>query len=220
MSQSQPRFELIEVGGFIAAIEGMRYPTKSVGDSEILNFNDRKCAGFNLGPRDTKLAADLIAKGPVHSKFCRGITAWFRINMPIAIWSELDTYTIGTAPISSESTMYTLIKECGNITEDMFVDGTSKSTIEGFKKLVEEFTLEYGTRKDIPINKIKYALPGGWLQKRNRAFSYQCLKNMHRDRINHRMPEWTIICKSIEQLPYFKELILGEISDDKSARDM
>jgi len=125
----------------------------------------------------------------------------------------LDTYIVGVDMISSESTMYTLIKECGNITEDMFVDGTSKSTIEYFKKQVDEFTLEYGSRKEIPIDKIKYALPGGWLQKRNRGFSYQCLASMYRDRKDHRLNIWPeVICKSIEQLPYFKELILG-VSD-------
>ena len=204
-------FSLIEVGGFIASIEGMRFPTKSVGDS-LINpcCFDRTTSSLRLGPKDIKLACRLIQQGPVHSKFRRGIQAWFFIRQPIAIWSELDTYTIGTSPISSESTMYTLIKECGNITEDMFVDGTSKSTIESFKKLVEEFTFEYGSRKDIPINKIKYALPGGWLQARNRAFSYECLASMYKSRLGHRMPEWKIICNSIEQLPYFKQLILGE----------
>ena len=204
-------FELIEVGGFIAAIEGMRYPTKSVGDSGTYSCREPQDPGIQLGPKDLALACRLIKQGPVHSKFRRAIKAWFRINMPIAMWSEIDTYIIGVDMVSSESTMYTLIKECGNITEDMFVDGASKSTIEGFKKLVDEFTLEYGSRKDLPINIVKYALPGGWLQKRNRGFSYECLANMYKYRLGHRMPEWAIICNSIEQLPYFKELILGEV---------
>lgn len=212
---SAASFELIETGGFIAAIEGMRYPTKSTCDSTFDShiYLARTCkeARIDLGPKDAKLAASLIKKGPVHAKFQRGITAWFRINMPICIWSELDTYTVGVDMISSESTMYTLIKECGEITDDMFVDGTSQSTINAFRKQIIEFVEQYGSRTEIPIDILKYSLPAGWLQKRNRGFSYQCLAAMYRDRKDHRMPEWrNIICKSIEQLPYFKELILGE----------
>lgn len=202
-------FELIEVGGFKASIEGMRYPTKSnhKSDSHFSCLND---GGMFIGPKDIKLATGLIKKGSVHCKFRRGCKAWFRINMPLAIWSELDTYSVGCDMISSESTMYTLIKECANVNEDMFVDGTSQSTINAFRDYVDELTEKYGSRKDIPIDIVKYALPSGWMQKRNRGFSYECLASMYRDRLDHRMPQWQIICKSISELPYFKELILGE----------
>lgn len=214
MSQSQPRFELIEVGGFIAAIEGMRYPTKSIGDSKFIpysyNLSPQK-SWLDLGPKDKLLAASLIAKGPVHSKFRRGIKAWFRINMPCAIWPELDTYVVGVDMISSESTMYTLRKEVVEITDDMFVDGTPYTVIDNFRHFVRDKIKEYGSSKDIPVEILKYALPAGWMQKRNRGFSYECLASMYRDRKDHRMPEWRdVICKSIEQLPYFNELIIGK----------
>lgn len=38
-------------------------------------------------------------------------------------------------------------------------------------------------------------------------FSYQCLRNIWRQRRNHRLPEWHDICKWIESLPMAKELI-------------
>ena len=200
---SKTCFELIEVGGFIAAIEGMRYPTKSVGDTDFCTIE--------LGPKDAKLAASLIAQGPVHAKFQRGITAWFRINMPRSIWAELDTYSVGVDMISSESTMYTLLKECKDITADMFVDYMPEWAISDFKDNVEFLEDQYGSRQNIPIEVLKAILPEGWMQKRNRGFSYQCLASMHRDRKDHRMPEWReVICPAIEKLPYFKELILGE----------
>lgn len=207
-----PEFKLIEVAGFVASIEGMRFPLKSKGDSEFLSTRTLRTPGAILGESDLRLATSLIKKGPVHSKFRRGIKAWFHINMPLCIWSELDTYTVGVDPISSESTMFTLIKECGDITSDMFVDGAADSIIEGFKTQVADFTEKYGSRKDIPIDQIKYALPSGWMQARNRAFSYEALASMHHYRKNHRMPEWReVICPAIEKLPYFKELILGEL---------
>lgn len=206
-------FKLIEVGGFVAAIEGMRFPTKSVGDSYVHEVHGLTTPGLELGQKDTKLAAGLIAKGPVHAKFQRGITAWFHINMPRSIWSELDTYSVGVDMISSESTMYTLLKESAAITDDMFVDYTPRWLIQQFRENIERLVTQYGSRKDIPINILKSMLPDGWLQARNRGFSYQCLASMYFYRKDHRMPEWReVICKGIEKLPYFRELILGEIS--------
>lgn len=210
---SQARFDLIEVGGFQAAIKGMRYPTKSIGDSLFTTFRRYNQPGIELGQKDKLLAASLIAKGPVHSKFRRGITAWFEIDMPCAIWPELDTYVVGVDMISSESTMYTLRKEVVEITNDMFIDGTPQDVIDNFRDFVEAKILEYGQSKFISIELLKYALPAGWMQKRNRGFSYECLASMYRSRLGHKMPEWKIICNSIEQLPYFKELILGENTD-------
>jgi len=204
-------FDLIEVGGFIAAIEGMRYPTKSIGDSEITGYKSITSPGITIGPKDLKLASGLIQKGPVHAKFQRGIKAWFRVNMPRSVWTEIDTYCIGVDPISSESTMYTLVKECANITNDMFVDYTPEYVIDQFRDNIENLVCNFGSRQNIPIEILKSILPEGWLQKRNRGFSYQCLASMFKYRKDHRMPEWKYICQQIEKLPYFKELILGEI---------
>jgi hypothetical protein len=204
-------FDLIEVGGFIASIEGMRYPTKSKSDSEILYARDIKSPGIKLGPKDIALAVKLVKQGSVHAKFQRGITAWFEINMPRSIWAELDTYSVGVDMISSESTMYTLVKECRKITEEMFVDYTPQDVIDQFAANVANLSCRYGSRQDIPIEVLKSCLPEGWLQRRNRGFSYQCLSSMYYYRKDHRMPEWSqVICPAIEQLPYFKELILGE----------
>jgi len=199
-------FKLLEVGGIFPSITGMRLPTKSKGDTirEI---------GV-IGVKDKQLASNLICKGTVHGKFQRGVQYWFEINMPRSIWSELDTYVIGMSPISSESTMYTLTKECAEITSDMFVEYTPKLTISDFKSAVTFLSDQYGGRKNIPIHILKSALPEGWLQKRNRVFSAQALKGMYRDRRGHRMPEWVIICSAIEQLPYFNELIIGCETED------
>ena len=207
---SKSCFDLIEVGGFEASIKGMRFPTKSIGDSYYNNETDRKHAGLILGPKDAKLASNLIKQGPVHGKFQRGITAWFNINMPRSIWAELDTYSVGVDMISSESTMYTLIKECKDITSDMFAEYTPEYVVDQFRDNVESLVCNFGSRKEIPIEILKSILPEGWMQARNRGFSYQCLAAMYYYRKDHRMPEWRdVICKSIEQLPYFRELILG-----------
>ena len=213
-----------EVAGFMPALKGMRFPTKTKCDSYLDNGK------FILGPKDKKLTHSLLNKkeylsfitapdeeynekifgGDVHGKFQRGIIAWLNIDAPRYIWSELDTYVIGMNPISSESTMYTLIKESANITADMFSPHTPQRMIDAFIQTIDDLTIIYNTRKDIPIEIIKSALPEGWMQGRMRAYSYQTLRRIHLYRVKHRLPEWQIICKAIEELPYANELIFGK----------
>jgi len=198
------KFEVTEVAGIKSALIGMRYPTKSTGEA-----SNGWSIGMEIGEKDAALAKSLIRKGNVHGKFQRGIIAWFEIEMPRSVWAELDTYTVGYSPISSESTMYTLNKECSDIKGDMFVDYTPLRVIKAFKEQVKIMEIQFGGRKNIPVHILKSALPEGWLQKRMRAFSYQALKGMYFSRKNHRMPEWKVICTAIENLPYFEDLIIG-----------
>lgn len=202
----------LEVSGIIPALTGMRLPTKSTGDSSYC-YESVDLSGAYLGYKDTMLSSKLISKGNVHGKFQRGIIAWLDINMPRYIWSELDTYTVGVSPTSSESTMYTLIKECADITDDMFIDTMPTMAIESFKDIVSNLETEYGGRKNIPIGVLKSCLPEGWMQRRIKSFSYQALKGMYNDRKNHRLEEWKTICRTIESLPYFKELLIGECNE-------
>ncbi len=200
---------ILETAGHSSAVTGMRLPTKSKGDSY------KEYAGeFYLGTKDAKLARTLINKGSVHGKFQRGITAWLDINMPRYIWSELDTYQVGVAPTSSESTMYTLVKECKDITGDMFSNSTPEYMIRMFKEQVEIEGFAHGGRKNIPIEVLKSFLPEGWMQRRIKSFSYQTLRSIYFYRKNHRLPEWQTFCKAIEDIPYFEELCLGCSKDE------
>jgi len=214
-----------ETGGFMSAITGMRYPTKSRGDSMIVNGN------FVLGEKDAKLAKTLLNKkevsdgkeihqGDVHGKFQRAIVAWMNINMPLFMWAEIDTYCIGTLPVSSESTMYTLKKELksivgpdGTIDIDSFYkafsDDTDIDMVRKYYDIVMKNVDKYGDISDVPIHKLKADLPSGWLQARVRAFTYQTLRRLYILRKNHRLPQWQHFIKAIESLPYFDELIMG-----------
>jgi hypothetical protein len=86
--------------------------------------------------------------------------------------------------------------------------------VEQFRENVERLTAQYGDRKSIPLGILKSCLPEGWMQARVRGYSYQTLAQMYHYRKDHRLAEWRdIICKSIEQLPFFSELILGRLED-------
>ena len=57
---------------------------------------------------------------------------------------------------------------------------------------------------------ILYSNPAGFKLTARLTTNYRCLKNIWRQRRNHRLPEWREFCKWIETLPYAKELICYE----------
>ena len=57
---------------------------------------------------------------------------------------------------------------------------------------------------------ILYTNPAGFTLTARMTTNYRCLKNIWRQRRNHRLPEWREFCKWIESLPYAKELICYE----------
>jgi hypothetical protein len=207
-------FTFLEVGGFGPALEAMRYPTQSKGDSHT-DENGK----FILGPKDQNLAKRLLGKtetlndvevfqGDTHGKFARSIIAWFRVSLTRSVFSEFATYVVGVSPTSSTSTMYTLKKEIKNgDVRKFFHDKTPESVIDNFLVEVEKLLEKYGDMNSIPIDVLKYCLPEGFIQTRNFAISYQTLRRIYLQRNSHRMPEWHTVCKSIEKLPYFEELI-------------
>jgi len=210
---------VLETGGFMPAITGMRLPTQSKNDSYVNKSNK-----FILGEKDAKLAKGLLNKeerihwseedhtifqGDTHGKFQRSIIVWLDITMPRYMWSEIDTYVIGVTPTSSTSTMYTLKKEAKDITADLFTDATPKWIVEQFAENIQQLIIQYGTLKAIPINVFKSILPEGWLQRRIKSFSYQSLRRLYLQRHNHRLPEWQYFIQAIETLPYKDELLFG-----------
>jgi len=190
----------MEVAGVNPALLGMRLPTKSTND---------------FAEKDIRLAKNLITKGDTHGKFQRGITVWLNINMPRFIWSEADTYVVGVSPTSSESTMYTLLKETRDSRIEFynrFVNGTNPAIMDFFYdwcvSVNNDLSIGLITR-DQAVWRLKSALPEGWMQRRIRSYSYQTLKRIYQQRKNHRLPEWQVFCDTIEKLPHAEDLIFG-----------
>jgi hypothetical protein len=186
-----------------------------VNSEFILGEKDKKLAHLLLNKTETVDGSDIF-QGDTHGKFQRGIMAWLHINMPIFMWAEIDTYTVGTSPISSESTMYTLKKEIRNNTTveefyEFFSDSTSINTVSNYLSDVQD-AIQLTDTKDlskVDLTMLKADLPSGWLQARMRCFSYQSLRRLYIQRKNHRLPQWQHFIKAIEELPYFDELIMG-----------
>ena len=59
--------------------------------------------------------------------------------------------------------------------------------------------------------KVKGELPMGTELTKVDMFSYQCLRNIVKQRHNHRLPEWHMFVEWIKTLPFAKELIFSGI---------
>lgn len=58
-------------------------------------------------------------------------------------------------------------------------------------------------------------LPSSYNQTRTVMLNYEVLANIYKSRRNHKLDEWRIFCKWVEELPY-SELITGENNEEES----
>jgi hypothetical protein len=138
-------------------------------------------------------------------------------------WVEAERYRF-LEFVSSQSTMHRITKfdldECYNEYVDPRVIEIMKEKVEQYnatqKQLAEtdpenkyevERLKKWLTQKYLEI---LYTNPAGFTLTARMTTNYRCLKNIWRQRRNHRLPEWREFCKWIETLPYAKELICYE----------
>ena len=171
-----------------------------------------------IGPKDMKLAKNLIAAGSEHRKFMRQIFVSVDITAPLYLYKELDTYKVGTTA-NSTSTMHTLQNK--PITLDCFEIGDYDSEVE--KEFVTmgavDFIINYceWLRKKYVFTKDKKYwkelirwLPESWLQTRTWTANYETLLRICSpgQRRNHKLIEWSIdFMNFAKQLPYASDLI-------------
>lgn len=225
-----------QVFGFEASLHGMRNPLDSwdKSDSYCFDYNDKfgtydkiklaimieelpynfdeqkygyhnNIEYFVLGEKDKELARKLIKAGSEHCKFLRQIQVWVDLTLPRYIWSEFDTYRYNTK--NSCSTMHTLHRR--ELTQDDFEQPIPEATLNDLNMIIRMRKNKLMDSNDF-IHTIKNRLPEGFLQMRTVNTNYAELANIYNQRKNHRLSQWHTICEWIEDLPYFRELVLGE----------
>lgn len=132
-----------------------------------------------------KVATNLAPKGKGHNSFMKQIIAYVDIDAPRYIWSELDTYKIGTAG-QSESTMHTLSKR--TLTQQDFERPISSDSL----KVINDLIL---AKADIET--LKEHLPEGFKQRRVIMMSYMTLRNIIMQRDGHRLKQWKVFNEAI-----------------------
>lgn len=165
-------------------------------------------------------AADWVG---AHDQFLTGIRVSFDLTFTNKAWVEAERYRF-LEFISSQSTMHRITKfelrDQYNEYVDPRIIEIMEEKVRQHNRLVDELANtpledEYnrGRLKNLIVQKyleILYSNPAGFKLTARLTTNYRCLKNIWRQRRNHRLPEWREFCKWIETLPYAKELICYE----------
>ena len=158
-----------------------------------------------------------------HDQFLTGIRVSFDLTFTNKAWVEAERYRF-LEFVSSQSTMHRITKFDLRTQYNEYVDPRiieiMEEKVAQHNKLLAELAQipaddEYNRErlKNLITQKyleILYSNPAGFMLTARLTTNYRCLKNIWRQRRNHRLPEWRAFCKWIETLPYAKELICYE----------
>ena len=176
-----------------------------LNENGILHHDNNIIEYAYLGPKDLKLAQQLIKGGSEHRKFLRQIFVSVDITAPLYWWKEFDTYKVGTTA-NSTSTMHKIQSkpitfdcfEMDDFCEDVLVfdppeyDGWIKSQAEHIIEICETLRLRYNETKEYKYWKelIRW-LPESWLQTRTVTMNYENVLAMIHQRRFHKLDEWS-----------------------------
>ena len=164
-------------------------------------------------------AADWVG---AHDQFLTGIRVSFDLTFTNKAWVEAERYRF-LEFVSSQSTMHRITKfelrgQYNEYVDPRVID-IMEEKVAAYNKLVEnkpspdaavELFEDYAKMLKEKYLEILYTTPAGFKLTARLTTNYRCLKNIWRQRRNHRLPEWREFCKWIETLPYAKELICYE----------
>lgn len=160
-----------------------------------------------------------------HDQFLTGIRVSFDLTFSNKAWVEAERYRF-LEFVSSQSTMHRITKFDLRNQYNGYVD---PRVISIMMEKVEEYNAMQAHLVELAKNnasenelralgnlltekylEILYTNPAGFTLTARMTTNYRCLKNIWRQRRDHRLPEWREFCKWIETLPYAKELICYE----------
>lgn len=164
------------------------------------------CEEWDAVPYDRKMklqeiASKLCRAGAGEDKFLRQIVYWWDVAAPRYWWAEADTYKVGTVA-QSESTMHTIMRR--PLESSDFEKPVPPHVLENANFLVKMYrSARPETRREWFLD-LKNVLPEGFLQRRIWMLSLAGMKNIHRQRKNHRLPQWRRICDAfVETTPEY-----------------
>ncbi len=184
-----------KVYGLEDSVKASKYP-KAVDIS--------KCTP-EITDRTRQLAGCALGTG--HDQFLTGIVVQFDLTLTIKAWVEAERYHFLDF-VSSQSTMHCASKFDP---EKQCISYVRKEIIDLIKELIEQYNAD-----PTPENYLEllYNIPVGFRLTARMTTNYRQLKTMYHQRNTHRLPEWRIICRWIESLPY-SELIKGKGVESK-----
>lgn len=181
----------VHVYGIENAIRGSKFPMSTDIDSlnsEIVNTTK-------------KLGSSPVGAG--HDNYLNGIIVQFDLTFTVKAWTEAERYHFFDF-ISSQSTMHRIARFD---LDNQYIEYVDHRMIEIMNELKDRYN-ETNDKED--YLKLLYSNPCGFKLTAAMTTDYRQLKTIYYQRKSHRLPEWKCFCEQIEQLPYFKELVLGE----------
>ncbi len=189
------------------------YPMRTVAEQHPVTKQDED-RGSNL----VKATKD---GNTAHSQFLTGIRVNFDLTCSNKMWVEAERYRF-LEFVSSQSTMHRITKFDLDQAYNGYVD---KRIVEIMKEKVKEYNAFIEVReaaKGHPevvaeLNKILkemyleilYSNPAGFTLTARMTTNYRCLRNIYKQRKDHRLPEWREFCKWIETLPYAEKFLIN-----------
>ena len=191
------------------AMRGARNPLNSWARSD--SYYD-ETGNYLLGENDLGLAKRLRKAGSDHRKYMRQIFVSVDITAPLYWWKEYDTYKVATVA-NSTSTMHKIHSKPFT-REDFSHDHMSEEALAALDSMIEvleRLRLRFVETKDKQAwYSMIQLLPESYEQLRTCSFNYETLVHIYFARRDHKLEEWHRFCDWILELPYARELILGE----------
>lgn len=182
------------------AIKASGYPMRTT----LIDYENE-----DITDQDIKRCINLVrateTDNQAHGQFLSGILVAFDLTFSVKAWTEAERYKFLTF-ISSQSSMHRIAKfDMDNVFEEHVDD----RIINVVKQLVEDYNNETDPelKKDKYLN-LLYSCPTGLRLTARMNTNYRCLRNIYKQRKDHRLPEWRAFCKWIETLPYAKEFLI------------
>lgn len=193
------KIENVKIYDLEESIIASGYPLRTITQMKEIEEKDLK--------RAEKLSVLSVRDNGAHGQFLTGIRVAFDLTFSNKAWVEAERYRF-LEFVSSQSTMHRITKFDLDKQYNQYVDS---KVIDIMKEKVSEYNnMEDGPDKVEKYLEILYTNPAGFELTARMTTNYRCLKNIYKQRKNHRLPEWREFCKWVETLPYAKELILSE----------
>lgn len=182
------KIDNVEVMGIESSMIASGYPMRTKEIHHTFNEDD------------VKRCVRLSRLGGAHEQYLTGMTVNFDLTCSNKMWIEAERYRF-LFFISSQSTMHRISKmdigqQCNSYVDDRIINIIND--------LKEEYINSPTPEKYLTL---LYNIPSGFELTARMSTNYRCLKNIHNQRKNHRLPEWREFCYWVETLPYFRQLL-------------
>jgi hypothetical protein len=160
------KVKILHEAGYEQALIGISLSYKKVSEDDPKFFEKMEKIAFKLSSMDDG-----------HNKFLESIYVWLDVTAPRYWWQQADTYRVGCSK-QSESTMHTLMKN--ELDQSNFQEPLDQNILNNLNEL----------QKTGEFNKLKNYLPEGFLQRRIWCLNYKMIRNIIKQRKNHKLLEW------------------------------